>query len=88
VIISKHFLITEFVTYHDHKFILDDSILYNSQDVSELMKVTDLKSPTNLDYEFIKPFKQKITSWDDYNIEDFMEDPKDIRYKKVMSWID
>jgi len=82
VFISKHFSITEFVTYHDHKFKIGIS-----SSVSELVKMPDLVSPTNLDYEFIKPCKQTITSWDNYEIEEFMEKPEDIKYKEVMSWI-
>ena len=83
VFISKHFSITEFVTYHDHKFTFTPG---EYQSLSEPM-VVDITSPTNLDYEFIKPYKKTIKSWNNYKIEEFMENEEDIRYKEVMSWI-
>jgi hypothetical protein len=83
VFISKHFSITEFVTYHENKFkILDDV----NKSRCELITV-DITSPTNLDYEFIKPYKKTIKSWNNYKIEEFMENEEDNRYKEVMSWI-
>jgi hypothetical protein len=89
VFLARHFNINEFVTYHNSNFEIKNmpssiqpDIIYNENDTSNKIDLS-----REVHSSFCNSHIIKIDTWDNYKIEDFMDNPEHDKYKEVMCWI-
>jgi len=87
VFLARHFNIIEFVTYHNSKFEIKNMPESIQPGIIQNDNIPYIDVSKEVHSSFCNSHLIKIDSWENYIIEDFMDNPDHDKYKEVMCWI-